>query len=166
YNGAFLLILQLVGINLGGTIMFRISGMNSSGYRYKRGKSAIFYVSLAATIAALAGLLFFQFSSQPMLQRTTRAAVALEDIQQAVEDHGMVNLVEATARFTRPKAGANRPESLLGVVYVEPKPEFNLPESFIAESVTIAIQDYIMDRDYNVIPLISVTVVEPPPSSR
>lgn len=163
FNGAFLLVLQLAAINLAGSFLFRVFGVNTSGSRYRRGKRAIFYLSIGVTAAALAGLLLFQFSSRPMLQRNTRAAVALEDIRQVVENHELVNLVEASARFTRPAASQGRPEALLGVVYVERKPEVDLPAPFLADRVSAEIQDYLLDQDYNVVPLISVTVLEPPP---
>ncbi|MEO8893350.1 MAG: DUF389 domain-containing protein, partial [Coleofasciculaceae cyanobacterium] len=67
-NGVFVLLLQLVGINLSASLMFRIYGMSSRGARYERGQKSVFPAALGVTILALVGLLTWQFSSSPDLQ--------------------------------------------------------------------------------------------------
>lgn len=57
----FLLLLQLVGINLSASIVFRAYGLSTQGARYNRGKRWVFPAALAVTVMALLGLLTWQF---------------------------------------------------------------------------------------------------------
>ncbi len=66
-NGLFLLLLQLLGINLVGSIVFRVYGLSARGARYDRGKAWLFPTTLVLALGALAGLLFWQFSAPPTL---------------------------------------------------------------------------------------------------
>ena len=161
FNGVFILVLQLVGINLAGSLVFRLYGVEPSGPRYTRGKMAIFYASMAVSAVALTGLLVFQFREQPALQRASRAQSALDVVDRAVSESEAVSLVEANMRFTRPEAGGR--EVLLGVVYVRRNEGIVATDDEIEEEVTEAIQRALLEEGYNVLPLMAITVLEPPP---
>lgn len=49
-GGVFLLALQLVGINLSGSLVFRLFGLSAQGIRYNRGKRIIGQISTTASI--------------------------------------------------------------------------------------------------------------------
>ncbi|MBE9182488.1 DUF389 domain-containing protein [Oculatella sp. LEGE 06141] len=159
-NGIFVLLLQLVGINLSAAIVFRLYGISAQGARYKRGKAWAFPAILAATVAALAGLLTWQFSNSPDLQRSSRSQWATAEIQTAVERSGLATLVEANVRFTRPDiTGQN---TLLGTVYVQRQSSVDETAEAIQTQLTEDIQMRLLDQNFNVTPLIEVTVLEEP----
>jgi uncharacterized hydrophobic protein (TIGR00271 family) len=160
WSGVFLLLLQVVAINLSGAVVFRIYGLTSERTRYERGKAWLFPASLAATLAALGGLLFWQFGSRPALQRATRAERAAREVQRVVDDSSLAKLVEANVRFTRANIGGQN--TLLAVVYVQRGTQTDLPDAEIARRLTRRIQDQILAGGFNVTPLVQVTVLNPP----
>lgn len=161
-NGIFLLLLQLVGINFSAAIVFRIFGLSARGARYDRGKKWLFPTALAATVVALTGLLTWQFSNPPKLQRPTRAQRAQAEIQKVVEQSTLVELVDANARFTRTEKGQN---TLLGMVYVQRRAGASQSSEEIRSDLTDKIQNHLLKQGFSVTPLINVTVLEPPNQS-
>lgn len=159
-SGVFALLLQLAGINLAGTIVFRLYGLSARGARYHRGRQRVFPAVLGTTIAMLAALLVWQFSNAPNLQRSSRAQRAEADVQQVVEGGNLAHLVEANARFTRSDISGQN--TLLVNVYVQPKPEVTASTEDIRQQLTRNIQSYFIQQDYDVTPLVDVSVLEPP----
>jgi uncharacterized hydrophobic protein (TIGR00271 family) len=157
----FLIILQLVGINLSAALLFRFyGGLSSKGARYNRGKQWVFPVTLGVTTLALVGLLNWQFFNTPALERSSRAQRATADIQQVVQDNSLVKLVEANIRFTR--SNIEGQDTLLCILYVQRNSEVTLSKEKISESLTRDIQNYVKKVGYNVTPLVQVTVFDPP----
>lgn len=159
-NGLFVLLLQLVGINLSASIMFRIYGMSSRGARYDRGKKLVFPAILAVTILALALLLTWQFSSSPELQRTSRSQRATAEIQKVVNNSNLVELVEADVRF--PNSNIKGQNTLLGTVYVQRKAGVTESAQQIRDRLTKDIQTNLLEQGFNVTPLVDVSVLEAP----
>ncbi len=116
-NGLFILLLQLVGVNFSGSIIFRTFGLSPHGARYERGKRWAFPSVLAVTVVMLAGLLSWQFSTSPELQRSSRSQRANAEIQKLVDNSGIAKLVDANVRFTRP--ATKDQNTLLGIIYVQ-----------------------------------------------
>jgi uncharacterized hydrophobic protein (TIGR00271 family) len=160
-NGVFVLLLQLVGINLAGSLVFRLYGLKDKAIRYEPGGPVLFYVSLAVSAVGVAALLAWQFSSSPEFQRSTRSQQAVGEVQEVVNDSNLADLIEANLRFTRP--ATDSPETLLGVVYVQRKAEVDLPGDVIRQELTQSIQRAIQEQGFDVVPLIDVSVLEPPP---
>lgn len=161
-NGVFVLLLQLVGINLSASIMFRIYGMSARGARYERGKKSVFPIALGVTILALVGLLTWQFSTAPGLQRTSLSQRANTEIQTVVKNSNLVQLVEADVRFPSPNIEGQN--TLLGTVYVQRKAGVSQSTQQIRDRLTKDIQTRLLQQDFNVTPLISVSVLEAPKS--
>jgi uncharacterized hydrophobic protein (TIGR00271 family) len=159
-NGAFILALQLVGINLGGTIVFRFFGLQTEGQRYERGRPVIFYLSMAVSLVLLAGLLAGQFITTPDLQRSTREQRAASEIQEAVEAFPYADLIYAEVRFPRPNIGGQN--ILLGSIYVQPAGEADISGEEIQERLRLEIQSHLLQEGFNATPLMDVTVLEPP----
>lgn len=158
-NGLFLLLLQLVGINLTAALLFRVFGLSTRGARYKRGKRWLFPVALVFTVAVLASLLTWQFANTPFLQRSTIAQRANADIQQIVNQNSLVDLVEANVRFT----GSNikGQNTLLSVVYVQRREDASASSEEISSRLTQEIQTHLQKQNFNITPLVNVNVLEP-----
>lgn len=159
-SGLLLLLMQLVGINLAGAAVFRWYGISPSGARYARGHAWIARVGAAGGIAALAGLLVWQFVDPPAFQRSTKAERALEQIKQVVNQSGMALLAEGNVRYTR--ADIKGQPTLLAVLYVQRADE-GLSKQDIQERLADAIATRLHDRGFDVTPLLDITVLSPPP---
>lgn len=163
-NGVFVLLLQLVGLNLSASIVFRAYGLSARGARYERGKKSIFPAALAVTIVALAGLLTWQFSTSPELQRGSMTQRAAAQIQKVVNDSDLAELVEANVRFTSPDIKGQN--TLLGTVYVQRRVGVTEPSEEIRARITRNIQTQLLNLGFNVTPLIDVSVLEAPTSNQ
>lgn len=160
-NGVFVLLLQLVGINLSAAIVFRLYGISAQGARYKRGKTWAFPAILTVTVVAIAGLLTWQFSSLPNLQRSSLTQRATADIKMVVDESGLAKLVEANVRFTRPDIQGQN--TLLATVYVQQQSTSQSTEA-IQSQLTQDIQTHLLNQGFNVTPLVNVTVLQAPES--
>ncbi|NLX11659.1 MAG: DUF389 domain-containing protein [Chloroflexi bacterium] len=160
--GVFLVLLQLVGINLAGMIVFRLYKLSPQRSRYDRGRRWLFPVSLGVSIVLMAGLLVWQFVNAPDLQRSSRSQQASAEIREVIDDSPLVDLVEVAARFTRAEEGQN---TLLGVVYVQRRAHVTTSAEDIRAQLTRAIQGRLLEAGFNVTPLIDVSVLDPPPAA-
>ena len=161
-SGLFVLLLQLVGINLTAAILFRVFGLSTQGSRYNRGKKWVFPATLAVTVTAIAGLLTWQLTSSPNLQRSSLAQRATAEIQKVVNESNLVEPVEVNVRFTRAKIKDQN--TLLGVVYVQRQAGITISSEEIRNHITSTIQTQLLQQGFNATPLISVNVLEPPTS--
>ncbi len=155
-SGLFLLLLQLVGINLSGAVVFRLLGLSPRGARYDRGRGWISWSAWLVTAALLAGLLAWQFADPPALQRSTRQQRAAATVQDAVKASGMALLVDANVRFTRPDIPGQ--DTLLVVLYVQPTAG-DLSDERIKDRLRQAVGEALRAGPFDVTPLIDVTVV-------
>jgi uncharacterized membrane protein len=163
-NGVFILLLQLVAINLAGALTFRVYGLRPQGAQFRRGHATYFYGSLLLSVIALAGLLVWQFQDSPSLQRSTRSQEALNIAEQALSDIPEARLIEANFRYTWPSTDQQGPQTLLGVVYVERMGDTTVPASLLEEQVVSALENRLLAAGFNAKPLINVSVLDPPPS--
>ncbi|MFQ4146746.1 TIGR00341 family protein [Chlorogloeopsis sp. ULAP02] len=161
-NGLFLLLLQLVGINLTAALLFRFFGLSARGVRYTRGKSWLFPVTLALTLLGLTALLTWQFNSPPDLQRSTLAQRADAQIEEVVSQNPLVDLVQTNARFTRSQIPGQN--TLLTTVYVQRRKGVDISAEEIRSRLTQAIQSRLQQQNFDVIPLVDAIVLEPPAS--
>lgn len=160
----FLLFLQLCGINFSAALLFRIYGLSPQGTRYQRGKKGVFFSALAITVTALAGLLTWQFSHSPNLQRSSLAQRANAEVQKTVKQVGLAKLVESNVRFTRSNIAGQ--DTLLCLVYVQRQPEMKESAEEIRDRLTQSIQTQLLKQDFNATPLVDVNVLETPASKQ
>ncbi|RUT00654.1 hypothetical protein DSM106972_074250 [Dulcicalothrix desertica PCC 7102] len=158
-SGLFLLLLQLVGINFTAALVFRFYGLSSQGVRYKRGKRWLFPVTLALTVAVLVSLLTWQFAQTPNLQRSTLAQRANAEVQKVVSQNASVDLVEANVRFTGTNIKGQN--TLLSVVYVQPRQGVSVSKEEISSRLKREIQTRLQQQNLNITPLVDVNVLEP-----
>lgn len=100
-SAAFLLLLQIAGINAAGAIVFRLYGVRPEGSRFERGQAKHSIAVWLASLAALAALLTWQFSSPPELLRSTTAQRAVQQAREVIESAGEMQVIEIDGRFTR-----------------------------------------------------------------
>lgn len=162
-NAAFVLLLQLAGINFTGAIAFRFFGLSGEALRYERSSSRLFPAGLTISALALAALLTWQFTTPLSLERASLAQRAATEMRQTVSGHAEVSLVEATARFTR--ADVPGQETLLGTLYVQRRPSARQPDGALRAELSRAVQQRLRAKWPALTPLISVTVLEPPPEA-
>ncbi len=158
-SGLFLLLLQLVGINFTAALVFRFFGLSSQGVRYKRGKRWLFPVTLALTVAVLVSLLTWQFAQTPNLQRSTLSQRANAEVQKVVSQNPSVDLVEANVRFTGTNIKGQN--TLLSVVYVQPRQGVSVSKEEISSRLKREIQTHLQQQNLNITPLVDVSVLEP-----
>lgn len=159
-SAIFLLLLQLFGINFSAALVFRLHGLTPTGARYKRGKQWVFLTSLGVTVAALMGLLTWQFSDTPNLQRSTRSQYAYAEIQQVINDSDLVYLVNAEVEFTRPDIQGQN--TLLCMIYVQRREGVELSEEVIKSRLSSLIRQQLLEQGFEVTPLINITIFDPP----
>lgn len=160
-SGIFLLFLQLIGINITGSLVFRFFGLTPEGPRYNRGRQSIYLTSLFLTIILSGFILFLQLNSSPDLQRSSRAQRANAEVQEIVKNDNRVNLIEANVRFTRTGAGGQNP--LLCLIYVQRNKVKETSDSRdIKRELTRSIQEGLINAGFNLTPLVEVTVIDPP----
>ena len=157
-SGAFLLLLQLAGINLSGALVFRAYGLSSTGVVSSRGRGWVFAASLAASALALAGLLAWQFRDAPALQRSSLAQRAKSEVEDVIKRSTLADLVEADVRFTRPDVPG--PDALLSVVYVRRREGVDRSSREIRTELTRSIRERLLGRGYEVRPLVDVIVLD------
>jgi uncharacterized membrane protein len=159
-SGIFLLVLQLVGINLSATAVFRLCGLTTHGARYDRGKHWVFPASLSVTVVAIAALLTWQFATTPNLQRSSRTQRATAAIQQTVSQSQLVKLVEADVEFTR--ANIDGQNTLLCLVYVQRQAGVTASDEEIRQQLSRRIQNRLQGQEFDVTPLVNVTIFDTP----
>lgn len=159
-RGVFVLILQLVGINLTGSLVFNLYGLSVGVMRYERGQRRVFLGAFIGSVLILAALLGWQFSSSPNLNRPTLSERVAQEITVAVEHNGLVDVAEVRTSFVR--SDVQDEEALLGVVYVYPKEGTDLPMQELEEIVQQGIEQRLLRREYNFVPLIDVVVLTVP----
>jgi uncharacterized hydrophobic protein (TIGR00271 family) len=158
-NGVFLILLQLLGINLAGAVVFHLFGLTSQGPRYNRGRQWLSVTILGLTLLAIAGMLVWQFCDSPDKQRSSQAQRAAAHMQQVIYESGLALPVEINARFTRTELPHRN--TLLGVAYVQRRVGVTLGSEDIRNRITRDIQERLIGAGFQITPLVDVIVLEP-----
>ena len=164
-SGLFLLLLQLVGINLSGALVFRAYGLTPNAERAgSRPRACLVLPGLPRALGRgagrAAGLAIPRAARPPAFELAQRARAEVEDV---IKQSRQVDLVEANVRFTRPNIPGR--DTLLAVVYVRRHPGVAEPAGKVRAELTRSIQERIIQRGYKVRPLVDVTLLEDPTSS-
>lgn len=159
-SGLYVLVLQLLGINLAGSLVFRGFGVRAEGTRYPRGKPWLFPAAFAVTGILLGGLFYLQLMNPPELQRASRAQRAAAEVQALLNESELVKVVEVDARFTRADIAGQ--DTLLVILYVQEREGVDLPDDVIRRELTQDVQARLLAAGFNVTPLVIVNVLEAP----
>ena len=160
-NCLFLLILQLAGINIAAATVFRFYGLSQQGARYKRGRKWIFPVTMTITGIVLAGLLTYQFTADPNLERSSLEQRANAEVQKVISETDLAKLVKSSVSFTR--ADIEDQNTLLCLIYVQRPQNVTASDKEISDRLTEKIQNHLLNQDFKATPLVNVSVLEAPP---
>ena len=157
-NAGFLLVLQLLGINLAGALVFRAFGQTPVGARYGRGRRTVTPLVLGVNLAALAALVVFQLLSPVTLQRGSLVRGAETVVAEAVTGTQAV-LIEADVRLTGPSDQGR--DVLLADVLVRPAPGggCRVPEMALRRRLERRLSAWLPAEQP--LPLVQLTVVDP-----
>lgn len=161
-DGLFLLVLQLIGINLSGAIAFRLFGVTVRNSVYQRGAHWLFYAGVAVSAVALVGLLAIQFGQPPYLQRSSIEQRAVGVIERTLAERNDVYLAEADLTFTRPDIPGQ--DTLIAHLTLQ-RGETTTDLTTLDAEITTLIQARLLAQNWNVTPLVDVTILEPPPTT-
>jgi uncharacterized hydrophobic protein (TIGR00271 family) len=151
-SGAFVLVLQLVAINLSGAIVFFLFGLRPQGVRFGRGRAWAGASAAALSAAGLVFLIVVQASDTPALQRSSIAQRATGAVEQAVRDSGLATPILVDVRFTRPDAPGR--EVLLVRLYAE-----GADDERTKQALARQVRSFLRAR-FDVAPLIEVTLLQ------
>ncbi len=160
-NMSFVLLLQLVAINIAGAVVFRLYGITYNLQRYDRGQRAIFLIGLLVSLTALGGLMTWQFAGNVRLQRSSEGARAVQLMEEVVRESGLGAAVEINARFTAP--GMSDRDILIGDVIVEYASDAALAPEAAELHLKWVLEDALRGQNPEVTPLVHVDVRRPPP---
>ncbi len=159
-GAAYVLALQLVGINLSGAAVFRLAGLTDDSVRFQRGSKKIFPLGLAFTAVLLAALLTFQFTDPLRLERASLDQRVTTEIGRAFDEIEQVTLVEALARF--PRTDIPGQNTILSNVIVQRAPDAGLSDEALQTQVQRQVQQRIREQYPFLTPLVNVTVLAAP----
>lgn len=154
-NGLFVLLMQLLALNLAGALTFRVAGLTSDGIRFERGQPRIYHVSLGASALLLAGMLLFQWSSPLTLQRSTLEQRVEGTVETLFENDPLITFIEGTFSFPRPQADGQK---LLATLYITT----DLSDEAATRHVIARTHARVTEEFESVEPLVSVVIVEEP----
>lgn len=157
-SGLFLLTLQLAGIQLSAALVFRFMGkVTIKGVRFADGKEYVFKLSMVISTVVVAVLLYWQFSSQPGLQKSSLTTQITDVMRTALEKEVKdVETIEANARFTRGTLPNLNP--IICELYL-----LNRSDSLTDEQMKKHVEDLlrarIKEKNYNADPMFSTTML-------
>jgi uncharacterized hydrophobic protein (TIGR00271 family) len=156
-SGVFLLFLQLIGINLAASLVFRFYGdIDTKGARFQQGKRTVFWSSMGVSAVALAGLLFWQFAHSPQLQKSSVDSEVEKISKNVLNSFEDIEVIEATARFTRGNAKGVEP-ILLQFDLVRNSSGRELSDEALKEQITSLISQRVKEKYPNVQPVYNIT---------
>jgi uncharacterized membrane protein len=91
-------------------------------------------VALGITAALLAGLLGWQYSNSPSLERSSLEQQATATVQRLVQNQEDLNYLDADIRYTQ--SSDTDTNTLLAVVYVQAQPDNPLAPETIQENLS------------------------------
>ncbi|CAN5825566.1 hypothetical protein BH24BAC1_BH24BAC1_03800 [soil metagenome] len=163
-SGLFLLLLQLVGINLSASLVFRLYGnVHVKGVRFQKGSKTVFWSSMSLSAVLLAALLFWQFNEPPVLQKTsidTRVEKIIKNVLEEVEE---VEVVEATARFTRGNAQGVEPIFCELNLIRKERGGSGLADEELKDRIANEISRRLKAENYNIQPVYDITLLRKGP---
>jgi uncharacterized hydrophobic protein (TIGR00271 family) len=155
-SGVFLLIIQLAGIQLSAALVFRYMGnVTIKGVRFASGREYLFRLSMLVSVV-VAGLLYWQFSGQPGLQKSSLNTQITEVMRNSLQELEGIETIEADARFTRGTLPDLNP--VICELYLYNRND-SLTDEQVKQLVESLLYKRIKEKDYNADPMFDITVL-------
>ncbi|MFD1185978.1 DUF389 domain-containing protein [Pontibacter rugosus] len=156
-SGVFLLIFQLAVIQLTAALVFRMMGkITVRGVRFATGQEYVFKLSMGVSALVVAGMLFWQFSNQPGLQKASLNTRITEVMRTELNKLDGIETIEVSARFTRGTLPNLNP--VICELYL-----YNRNDSLSDEQVKKLVQDILHKRikaeNWNADPMFNITML-------
>lgn len=113
-TAAFLLVLQLFGINLAAALTFRLAGVRSDGMRWERGRPGTARAAAVLSLAAVAGLVALQLAGSPNLRREGLERRAETAARRAIDATPGAHTVRVEAAYAREDIDGRRTLTVSG----------------------------------------------------
>ncbi|ARS36213.1 DUF389 domain-containing protein [Pontibacter actiniarum] len=157
-SGVFLLIFQLAVIQLSAATVFRLLGnVTVKGVRFATGKEYVFKLSLGLSAVVIAGMLYWQFSNQPALQKASLSTRITEVMRSELNKLEGIETIEVSARFTRGTLPDLNP--VICELYL-----YNRNDSLTDEQAKQLIQDILYKRikakNWKADPMFNITMLD------
>jgi uncharacterized hydrophobic protein (TIGR00271 family) len=160
-SGAWLVALQLVGINVAAALVFRLHGLGPQGQRYSRGRAGIGLAVGGTAAVAFAALVMIQLvSPPPFLVRSSLELDARTVIVREVGAMAEVYLASVDVRFTR--ADIPNQSTLLMFIHVQRTSGEGPSDAELAGLVRERLGRAVAEAHPGVTPLVDVTVLSAP----
>ncbi|WP_347158118.1 DUF389 domain-containing protein [Pontibacter chitinilyticus] len=157
-SGIFLLIIQLAVIQISAALVFRYMGkITISGVRFAGGKEYVFRLSMFVSGLLVAGLLYWQFSSQPGLQKASLNTQITEVMHTALSEMKDVETIELNARFTRGTLADLNP--VICELYLYNRND-SLTDEQVKKRVSELLYKRIKAKNWNADPMFDITVLD------
>lgn len=157
-SGIFLLIIQLAVIQMSAALIFRYMGkVTITGVRFAGGQEYVFKLSMAVSGLIVAGLLYWQFSSQPGLQKASLNTQITEVMQTALEELEDVETIEVNARFTRGTLENLNP--VICELYLYNRND-SLSDEQVKDKVSSMLYKRIKAQNLNADPMFNITMLD------
>ncbi|MCX2740017.1 DUF389 domain-containing protein [Pontibacter anaerobius] len=156
-SGVFLLLFQLVVIQLTAALVFRYMGkVTVKGVRFADGRESVFRLSLLASGLIIVGMLYWQFSRQPALQKGSLNTQITEVMRDELNKMKDIETIEVSARFTRGTLPNLNP--VICELYL-----YNRNKALSDQEVKALVQDVLYKRikseKWNADPMFDITVL-------
>lgn len=144
-SSVFRIILQLVGIHLSATLVFRYYGkVNTKGVRFYGGNKKITIISNIAAVVLFIGLGIWQFADPPFLRKASMNTELTEDVQQHLMQMDEIYPIEETVNFTGEKID-NLPVVRYSATVI--KKDASISDNFLKEKIVKYLKDKIVKYD-------------------
>ena len=157
-SGLYLLMTQLIGINLTASITFRLFGLMPSGVRFDRGRAWIRNLALAVTVVLAALSMVWQFSDAPNLQRSSKSKRVAALVKETIDADTRVELVESNVRFTR--ADTPGKDALLIEVFIKTKTDLAGSKNETQSDLVQTLKQNVIREGYSVRPMVAFSWVQ------
>lgn len=156
-SGVFLLIFQLVVIQFVAAMVFRFMGkVTIKGVRFTDGREAVFKGSVLTSAIIIAGMLYWQFASQPSLQKASLDTKITEVMRTELSKLKDIETIEVNARFTRGTLPDLNPVICELYLYNRNKA---LTDEQVKKVVSDVLTKRIRDEEWNADPMFNITVL-------
>ncbi len=160
-SGLFLVLLQLAGINFSAALVFRFYGkLKTTGPRFFKGKEMVYGVSMIASVLLASGLIFWQLSNKPNLERSSIEALVAEEMKLALKEKlPEIKVINAKANFTRSQVEGMNP-LMCEIAFIKSEKCFATADSVLKRQVLQVAKNGISQGKYNITPLFEVTLLD------